>query len=85
MPTYEYECLDCKTRFEKFQSITAEPLKDCPTCGEHNVKAADFRGSRTYIQGVRLLRNGLQARQRKRIVELRYIVERVIFFRLIAG
>ena len=32
MPTYEYECGNCKERFEVFQSITAEPLKSCPKC-----------------------------------------------------
>ncbi|MGB1717940.1 MAG: FmdB family zinc ribbon protein [Candidatus Latescibacterota bacterium] len=29
MPTYEYECQKCGHRFEEFQSITAEPLKNC--------------------------------------------------------
>lgn len=33
MPTYEYECLKCKYKFEKFQNMTEEPLKDCPHCG----------------------------------------------------
>lgn len=33
MPTYEYECLKCKYRFEKFQGIKDEPLKKCPECG----------------------------------------------------
>ena len=33
MPTYEYECQACKHRFERFQSITAKPLKTCPQCG----------------------------------------------------
>jgi putative FmdB family regulatory protein len=33
MPTYEYECLDCKYRFEEFQTMTEEPLKVCPRCG----------------------------------------------------
>jgi len=33
MPTYEYECLKCKYRFEEFQSMTDEPLKVCPRCG----------------------------------------------------
>jgi putative FmdB family regulatory protein len=33
MPTYLYECRNCG-RFEKFQRITAEPLKECPECGE---------------------------------------------------
>ena len=32
MPTYEYECTKCGLRFEKFQSMTAEPLKRCPEC-----------------------------------------------------
>jgi len=32
MPTYEYECTNCGHRFEKFQNITAEPLKSCPMC-----------------------------------------------------
>ena len=33
MPTYEYECLKCKHKFEKFQNMTEEPLKVCPKCG----------------------------------------------------
>lgn len=33
MPTYEYECLSCKDKFEKFQNMTEEPLKVCPSCG----------------------------------------------------
>ena len=32
MPTYEYECENCKKTFDVFQSITAEPLKMCPEC-----------------------------------------------------
>ena len=32
MPTYEYECRKCGHRFEKFQPITAEPVKTCPKC-----------------------------------------------------
>ena len=32
MPTYEYECRKCGNRFEKFQSISAAPLKTCPEC-----------------------------------------------------
>lgn len=32
MPTYEYECRKCGHRFEKFQSITAPPVKTCPQC-----------------------------------------------------
>jgi putative FmdB family regulatory protein len=32
MPTYEYKCYDCGTRFERFQSITDEAIQDCPEC-----------------------------------------------------
>ena len=32
MPTYEYECERCGHRFERFQSITDEPVKRCPQC-----------------------------------------------------
>ena len=32
MPTYEYECRKCGHIFEKFQSITAAPVKTCPKC-----------------------------------------------------
>lgn len=32
MPTYDYQCRKCGHRFEKFQSITAEPVKTCPKC-----------------------------------------------------
>ena len=31
MPTYEYECEKCGI-FERFQSITADPIKKCPEC-----------------------------------------------------
>ena len=32
MPTYAYECRKCGHQFEKFQPITAEPVKTCPKC-----------------------------------------------------
>jgi putative FmdB family regulatory protein len=34
MPTYEYLCDACGHRFEQFQNITGEPLKECPKCGK---------------------------------------------------
>lgn len=35
MPTYEYQCKTCHTTFERFQSITARPLRTyhCAACG----------------------------------------------------
>lgn len=32
MPTYEYKCRKCQHEFEEFQSISAEPVKVCPSC-----------------------------------------------------
>ncbi|MEY2408896.1 MAG: hypothetical protein QOF48_1566 [Verrucomicrobiota bacterium] len=30
MPTYEYQCEKCGHAFEKFQSMSAKPMKVCP-------------------------------------------------------
>jgi putative FmdB family regulatory protein len=32
MPTYDYECGECKHKFEHFQSMSSDPLKECPEC-----------------------------------------------------
>ncbi len=32
MPTYEYKCKKCGNTFEKFQSITVDPIKKCKGC-----------------------------------------------------
>jgi putative FmdB family regulatory protein len=60
MPTYEYQCEACGNRFEKFQSITAAPIKKCPQCGKNKVKRLIgtgagilFRGSGFYITDYR--------------------------------
>ncbi len=54
MPTYEYKCKKCGTRFEKEQRMVDPPLKKCPKCkGEvfrlisKNVGIA-FKGSGFY-------------------------------------
>jgi len=33
MPTYEYKCVACGHRFERFQSMKADPLTECEECG----------------------------------------------------
>jgi putative FmdB family regulatory protein len=47
MPIYEYQCQACGKQLEALQKISAEPLKDCPDCGELSLKkkvsAAAFR------------------------------------------
>lgn len=34
MPTYDYECTSCKHRFEAVQSMSDDPLEECPECGK---------------------------------------------------
>jgi putative FmdB family regulatory protein len=60
MPTYEYKCSACGHAFEQFQSITAAPLKRCPSCGKAKVKrllgtgaGIIFKGSGFYITDYR--------------------------------
>jgi putative FmdB family regulatory protein len=60
MPTYEYQCDACGHRFEKFQSITAAPIKKCPECGKSKVRRLIgtgagllFKGSGFYITDYR--------------------------------
>ena len=44
MPTYEYECLSCKHKFEILQSITAKPKTKCPQCGKKLKKLISSTG-----------------------------------------
>ena len=56
MPTYEYKCDACGHQFDQFQSIKAEPLKKCPSCGKVKLRrligtgaGLIFKGSGFYI------------------------------------
>jgi putative FmdB family regulatory protein len=56
MPTYEYKCDACGHAFEKFHSMTAEPIRKCPACKKNKVKrligtgaGLIFKGSGFYI------------------------------------
>ncbi len=55
MPTYEYKCDSCGYVFEEFQSMTDQPLKTCPQCGEkiHRLIGTGagliFKGSGFYL------------------------------------
>src|SRR5689334_17561088 len=60
MPTYEYKCDACGYSFEKFQSMTAAPIKKCPKCGKNQVRrligtgaGLIFKGSGFYITDYR--------------------------------
>ncbi len=51
MPTYDYECQACKHAFEKFQSITAKPIRKCPECGKNKVRRLLGTGAGIIFKG----------------------------------
>jgi putative FmdB family regulatory protein len=51
MPTYEYVCKDCGHKFERFQSITARPIRKCPDCGKAAAKRLIGIGSGIIFKG----------------------------------
>jgi len=50
MPTYEYECGKCHHRFEQFQTMTDDPLTQCPKCGG-KVRRLIGRGAAVIFKG----------------------------------
>lgn len=59
MPTYEYKCLACDNRFERFQGITAPAIEECPECSGKVKRLIGagagliFKGSGFYITDYR--------------------------------
>jgi putative FmdB family regulatory protein len=51
MPTYGYACENCGHEFDEFQSITAEPLRKCPSCGKLRLKRLIGTGSAIIFKG----------------------------------
>jgi len=51
MPTYEYICESCGCEFERFQSITARPLRKCPECGKSALKRLVGAGAGIIFKG----------------------------------
>lgn len=59
MPTYEYQCLKCKHRFEEFHGISERPKLKCPKCKGRVERLISggagllFKGSGFYITDYR--------------------------------
>ena len=51
MPTYEYLCENCGHEFERFQSITAGPLRKCPRCNKRGLKRLVGSGAGVIFKG----------------------------------
>ncbi len=55
MPTYDYECISCGLQFEVFQSMSDEPVKECPNCKKEVKRLVGgglgviFKGSGFYV------------------------------------
>jgi putative FmdB family regulatory protein len=55
VPTYEYECRVCGHSFERTQSMSDDPVKDCPECGKDVRRVINggagiiFKGSGFYV------------------------------------
>jgi putative FmdB family regulatory protein len=49
--TYEYICKACGHQWEAEQSISADPLKDCPACGKAEAKRQISRGGGFILKG----------------------------------
>ncbi len=54
MPTYQYECMECKHQFEVVQSMKDEPVKNCEKCNgpvrkKFNAAGIIFKGSGFYV------------------------------------
>ena len=51
MPTYEYRCGDCGSRFDVFQSINAQPERRCRVCGEDTAERLISAGAGIVFKG----------------------------------
>ena len=61
MPTYEYECEKCGSRFEVFQKMSEEPLSLCSNCNEHSLRRVFSGGLTINFKGAGFYSNDSKA------------------------
>lgn len=58
MPTYGYQCIECKHEFSVFQAMKDDPIATCPECGSPVKRllypvGIVFKGSGWYVNDLR--------------------------------
>jgi len=66
MPHYPYACNACGHRFEVFQKMTDEKLKDCPACKAPKLERLIAGGTGTILKGGYHGEKGLDYKERSR-------------------
>ncbi len=51
MPTYDYKCKACGHTWELFQSMSAKPVKACPSCGRKTAERLIGTGAALLFKG----------------------------------
>ena len=51
MPTYDYVCENCNHSFEKFQMMSASPLRKCPECSKMKLRRLIGTGAGIIFKG----------------------------------
>ena len=51
MPTYDYICDDCVEKYEYFQSMSDDPLTECPKCKKDSLRRIISGGTGLIFKG----------------------------------
>jgi len=67
MPTYEYECSNCKYKFDAFHAMSADPLKNCPECNLPKLVKLIGMGAAAIVKGTETpCKGGRKSEQKKK-------------------
>lgn len=74
MPTYEYICEACGCELERFQTITAKPLRTCPKCGKKKLKRLIGTGAGIIFKGSGFYQTDYRSENYKKAAESEKLV-----------
>lgn len=58
MPTYDYQCSECKHSLEVVHSMSAEPMRKCPKCGRLALRRQISSSTSFALKGARWAKDG---------------------------